>query len=108
MDRDIIYARTVDESLKGNRCFICYGDPFELEDLIVKLRCQCPHWAHEECMSRCVVEYTECPICRVPVTPLDPKCILLNAAYRGDLSKVRELLDKGICAHDLERMQEWL
>jgi uncharacterized protein len=96
MDRDIIHAGTVDETLRGSRCFICYGDPFEIGDSVVKLRCQCPYWAYEECMSRCVVEYTECPTCRVPVTSLDPKCILLDAASRGDLSKVRELLDKGI------------
>ena len=47
-------------------------------------------------MSRCVVEYSECPTCRVPVTSLDPKSTLLAAASRGDLSKVQEMIDKGI------------
>ena len=64
---------------KDCRCFICYGEPFELGDSVVELRCQCLYWAHEECMSRCVVEYSECPTCCVPVISLDPKSTLLAA-----------------------------
>ena len=70
MDRDILITGTVDVSLTGGRCFICYGDPFKLGDSVVKLRCACPYWTHEECLSRCIVEYTECPTCRIS-SPVD-------------------------------------
>ena len=96
IDRDIIEVRIVDETFQPGSCYICRSDAYSIGEQVAKLRCRCPHWVHQACLSFCIRENSHCPTCRVEVSTLDPKSSLLTASHEGDITRVTELLHNGV------------
>lgn len=92
---NITLTKEVDEQLNGSECYICRGSPYRLGERVVKLACQCPHWLHQGCLSTATID-GRCPTCRVALISLDPESIFLDAASKGDLPKILELLSNGM------------
>jgi ankyrin repeat protein len=81
--------------MASESCYLC-RDGRQLEDEAVSLRCECPYWTHEACLAKAVFETGCCPTCRTSMLSLDDNIVLASAAREGNLSKVQELLEKGI------------
>jgi len=95
LHNNVVYRKNVDESMAAESCFICTED-WQIGEEAVTLRCECPYWAHEACLAKAAFETSCCPTCRTSMASLDEDIVLTTAAGKGDLTKVRDLLEKGV------------
>ena len=95
VDNDIIYRMTVDSDLADDCCTVCQEEFKIGDDDVVTLRCECRYYYHEKCLAFWIRNGDGCPACRIHFYDLDIKYILASAASRGDIDKVRQLLEDG-------------
>ena len=76
-------------------CYLCRDD-WQIGDEAMSLPCECPYWTHEACLEKAVSETCCCPMREHTSCLLDDEVVLASTARRGDLSKVQQLLDRGI------------
>jgi hypothetical protein len=93
VNNDIIYRMTVDIDLANDYCTVCQEEFKIRDDGVVTLWCKCRYYYYKKCLVFWIRNRDGCPTCRIHFCDLDIKSILASAASRGDIDKVRQLLE---------------